>query len=197
MKGKLLSIEDVKGLKPGKVIWLERNEEYYGGPVDGIYKLNSRRGFEDKNDNWAFSQEAIGIMRGTYKIYEWTEEKIYKTSEMIAMLEVNPKLRFKAQDGTIASVEFTLLKLRSTSSLTSEIRIVKGSFEADEWTLIKPEPKPVSFLEAMNQNKRCKPKFTNRECHTGFQSVNYWLVQTELEKHYINGLWLIEDNDNE
>jgi hypothetical protein len=78
--------------------------------------------------------------------------KKYLTSEAIAMLEKNPKLRFKNQEnyGLSVNEDNGCLILKHYSNIISDnnnIRIADcNKFKADEWELIQ---QPVPVLEAI------------------------------------------------
>jgi hypothetical protein len=77
-----------------------------------------------------------------------------KTSEMIAMLEKNPELKFKSQNGYRASVnEYTGLfiweRYSGTSGINNNLRLLPSKaagFKPDNWTVIR---EPVPWQEAI------------------------------------------------
>jgi hypothetical protein len=62
---------------------------------------------------------------------------------------------------------------------------------------IKPEPKPVDFVSALNSGKHIKPA----ESDWDFHNADWWLTSlctdkgiiASLIKEYINGQWLIKE----
>lgn len=75
-----------------------------------------------------------------------------KTSEMIAMLEKNPKLIFKSQNGYIMGVDGRGLitwnrENSSSSGVQGNLRLVETEMgKPDDWTLV---PQPVPWQEAL------------------------------------------------
>ena len=80
--------------------------------------------------------------------------RTYKTWEMIKMLTENPKLRYKSQNGYIASIEqksglFVWQHPQGTSGISHNLRLLSsanGDCEADNWQLVR---EPVPWQEAL------------------------------------------------
>lgn len=169
-KGRLLSVEEVNGLKDGQVVYMEPIKTY---PEDiGKGKITiTNYGIEEKSENDRESVEWILSwgddvcdpysefdQRERIKIYEWKEDvemKTFKTSEMIAMLEGNPKLKFQAIDGnrspkvqTVSITEESMGYLAWDYRGISQFAINENALKAI-WILIKPEPKEVTFMDAI------------------------------------------------
>lgn len=127
--------------------------------------------------------------------------KTYKTSEMIAMLEENPKLKFKAikKETYLTAMVSPQNDLRPMLAYESRKNHFDGMVLCldEKWTLVKPEPKPVSFMEAMNQRLRCKPKNPAEYQCREFREPNHWMAFEFVTLEQVNGQWLIEEPDNE
>ena len=120
--------------------------------------------------------------------YEYIEEpKTYKTSEMIAMLEENPKLKFKCVNTDSFFEVFVMNKkiiIRKENGKTDN-----GFCTIDRWQLIE-EPKEVTFLEAVkayNEGKKIRSVSGNNE-FTYERKLSVGMVSmTEI----LNAKWFI------
>jgi hypothetical protein len=170
MKGRLLTVEEIKNLKPSdKKYWVESNVNTV---KSDIYSSNGLK-FNNLKGNWIFDNNCELVNEGFLKIYEWLETT-YKTSEMIAMLEVNPKLRFEGfiYDNGVKTNRKVIVSVDDKNSIwqTDIEGRTRFRFRTDEeWTLVKPEPKPVSFMEAAEAHDNGKTII----CESGKQRYIY------------------------
>lgn len=152
MKGRLLSIEEVLCCKTGTKFWVEDIKKVY---PSAIYTLSlSQKKLYGGETPWQLFYWGPNSDTRRIKIYEWSEEnmKTYKTSEMIAMLEVNPKLRFRCSQPIENGTEHTIAYIEEDGFIrmrTDEYGDDCLLSPKDDWTLVNPEPKPVTFDEAM------------------------------------------------
>jgi hypothetical protein len=118
---------------------------------------------------------------------------------MIKALEENPKLRFKAQDDTIAEVSVNgCLVVKDNEGDEGEIRIEGGcaTFPPDEWELVR---EPVDFMTAVNSGKKFKPEtwFTHIGDEDGYRDLYDNLAMFKgrqcLNLKTLNGKWYIEN----
>jgi len=152
----------------------------------------------------------IYIMRnrqGDMALSEEGERKL-KTWEMIKALTENPKLKFKSEDGHIASIfrtNFQLEYRNHNSNAGGNIRLLtEGGFKADEWELV---PQPVSFTEAVKAAIEGKRPTIVLEglrytliAEKSLRDIGYWLLFNcengtthSISTGMIDGLWTIED----
>lgn len=160
MKGKQLTIDEIKALKPSdKKYWVERSSGSQFYP-DETCILSQDNKFYDKNGN-SFSQNSIGLKTGYFKIYEWNEVeevKTYKTSDLLRiageMPETKPHFKEEILYTNMAGVKVYCGRNRLYDA--SRIHVYEGSFTEEEWTVVKPSPIEVSFMEAVQAKKDCK-----------------------------------------
>lgn len=127
-----------------------------------------------------------------------------KTSEMIAMLEQNPKLKFKSQTGYIASVnEFTGLfrwqHPQGTTGISNNLRLlsIPGDI-ADDWTPCR-EPVPVweAIKALLSEGKTVTCEY---QPSVAFKKEIYRFNKNDMHIQHIfstillsAGVWYIED----
>jgi hypothetical protein len=136
------------------------------------------------------------------------EMRKYKTGEAIAMLEKNPKLRFKNQEnyGLSVNEDNGCLILKYYSDIISDnnnIRIADcNKFKADEWELIQ---QPVDFLTAVKAYSEGKTIRSEQEdgaseiysCKCGIISMFEGEKGTILNcKEVLKAKWYIEGESN-
>lgn len=88
--------------------------------------------------------------------------KEYTTSEMFAVLEKNPKLKFESKNGYLASVNKVNGCLQwdkkdfPTTGLNNNLRLISvgTDYPADKWTLVR---EPVTWQEAIQARINGKP----------------------------------------
>jgi hypothetical protein len=134
-------------------------------------------------------------------------ERKLKTWEMIKALTDNPKLKFKSEDGFIASTREKILRLKyadRSSGVDGNIRLLtEGAFKADEWELV---PQSITFTEAVKaaiEGKRPTIVLEGLK-HTliaekSLRDIGYWLtVKSEngtahsISTGMIDGMWTVE-----
>jgi hypothetical protein len=144
---------------------------------------------------------------GFLTLIEEGERKL-KTWEMIKALTENPKLKFKSEDGHIASIFNTNLKLEYRdrgSAIVGDISLLtEDGFKADEWELV---PQSVTFTKAVEAAiGGKKPTIVlNGDAYTltaekSMQSGRgYWLTITYyddsvgLSTAMLDGMWTVEE----
>ena len=204
MKGKRLTIEEIKALKPGTIVYLTaKGYTDYDGKVrlfcNSEKHLKYFTKLESESNLYNFDGCVIGttIFGTKIKIYEWNEieeVKTYKTSGMIAMLEVNPRLIFesyvfvnciKTDDKiTIYADENNIVKYKYNET---NLRNYKEPYFKlyEEWTLVKPEPVEVSLKEAIKayeEGKTIECKLDDTPDLNGVYKLNKAMINQCLYK---------------
>jgi len=122
---------------------------------------------------------ASDLMTEARKNKEKYEGKRYRVaSDFAKMANGQSVLNCRIEEGCLI-VDGTHMRVYFTESTTLEE--------------IKPEPKPVSFIEAMNSTRRIRPKG-----HEEYNDLSYWVCEfpSMSRKNYldlINGTWFIEE----
>jgi hypothetical protein len=199
MKGKLLSVEEVRRLKDGTKVWIEKlpslekdyNQVNKVYTVEGMW-FHCSDEIESKYskiwlDGHAVNQERV-------KVYEWIDsvpvtynvQKTYKNSEAIAMLENNPNIKFECPGGYKLFIRDGKIVIENENDPDGWY----GFYLDDKWVLVQ---EPVTFMEAANSNKRIK-----YESWRNFVDVKVALEMLTLSdvkslKDIINGRWYIEN----
>jgi hypothetical protein len=190
-KGRLLTVDEVMKMDGHKVL-VEDDRKYY---ESGVFKieLSTNKLLPVGTYQPIWTLDSIDLPR--IKIYEYIEEpRTYKTSEMIAMLEENPKLRFITEKGT---------EDEATCYLVSDEICVEGNDEylyiTDTWQLIE-QPKEVDFMTAVKDFEEDNIIYCE---HDGIIRVYKNDYNGLLDKHrcgvtpgeIIEGKWYIGDRN--
>ncbi|MGX7745662.1 hypothetical protein [Rhodopseudomonas parapalustris] len=188
MKGRELSIEEVKALKDGTKIW------YKGRTFETLaYKIK-----DDikncKNDNLLFTYGYSGIVgRSFYEWIEEPEEKLYSNSEVMAMLEKNPELIFENDTHTLKFLDNKrFVKIRKDKDYISSFFFELG----DKWRLVQQQP--VKFEEAVkafDDGKVIYCEYNSLTCV--YDPIEQTLIDnnggTITAKEILFGKWYIQD----
>lgn len=186
MKGRLLTSDDLMKME-GQKVWVEASDFIKAGIH--IVDVSTKRLL--KGGAWW----NIGYFN-TPGVYEWIEDKPesrkYKTWEAIKMLEENPKLRFKS----IMACKY----LVSEEYFCSPVVQCKPKDETyndliflnDYWEIVKPEPKPVSFMEAVKAYDDGKTIRVEVEGLVYYRYPKIDEVKAFRLDHIINGTWFVE-----
>ena len=109
-----------------------------------------------------------------------------KTSEMIAMLEKNPKLTFKNKDD---SARVNRLKNPSVSSFSLDFLL-----QDNDWELV-PEPVPAwEAIKALCEGKKIEWHSTDESKKSYYHPSDLTHFQRVIAlEDFINGTWYIEE----
>jgi hypothetical protein len=127
--------------------------------------------------------------------------KKYKTSEAIAMLEKNQKLRFVVSDDSLASGHkfLTVGALKRLECTTTKFSLNNEVFLDTEWELVQ---QPVSFMEAVKaysegKTIRCEInaekyiyKPLGEDCYNAVKDDENIAVSA---KEILEGRWYVEE----
>jgi hypothetical protein len=129
--------------------------------------------------------------------------KKYRLSQVIAMLEENPKLKFESNDGfTMATTGGGLLRLERGKECSINLNVRITGECADTWTLVQ---QPIPFLEAVQayaegKDVEChidgrtrKYKRENCICDHGYNMSSNGRLMTTGEILY--GVWYISEKE--
>jgi hypothetical protein len=137
--------------------------------------------------------------------YTWTDEMLepatLSTGDMIDAIQ--PGQKYKNELNTVVMLKDNYLIVDSKCLLLLDGNLSMSA----QWTLIPPEPKPVSFMDAVKayaegKTIRCKLKedvtrFIAPKHKSAFSHFGYWIKgdgNTDISTGQIlNGIWTVED----
>jgi hypothetical protein len=128
--------------------------------------------------------------------------KKYLTSEAIAMLEKNQKLRFVVSDDSLASGHkfLTVGALKRLECTTTKFSLNNEVFLDTEWELVQ---QPVSFMEAVKaysegKTIRCEWEGRTEKWESTYKNGSPYCGILENDgaicaKEILNGVWYVEE----
>lgn len=184
MKGRQLTVEELMKMIGKKVIVEFKTTKLLPNGIYILKWIENKQTHTFMTEDFRCSFDFDTCLGRDAIYYEYIEEpRIYKTSEMIAMLEVNQELKFLCVG--IKNAEYDSISVNDgvvcwNGDAESPLYIVTDQ-DKDRWQLIE-EPKEVSFIEAVkafHEGKTIKSKLKFEHTYNKNENGNTLIDENE------------------